>query len=209
MRDVPSLQAKHSRQCALDRPWTPFKGTTKGCSCPQGPVYYVVVRQGRKAIKHRVGRNRKDAERALRRMAVEVDAGAYEAQRNIGFSTWADQWIKSLERMQTTIDSYAGSMKYANRVFCQKPVRRLGPDDVIELNVFLREKGSSPSSRARHLRVLGACLQAAVRHGYASTNAVRLLSPGQKPRPSEKRRPTWKTENWRRSSRRSTTACTG
>jgi hypothetical protein len=74
---VASLQAKHSRQCALGKAWTPFREASAGCTCPQGPVYYVVVREGTKAYKERAGRNRRDAERALRKIAVSVDDGAY------------------------------------------------------------------------------------------------------------------------------------
>jgi hypothetical protein len=38
----------------------------------------------------------------------------------------------------------------------------------------------------KHLRVLGACLQNALRHGYAARNAVRDLPPAEKPRPERK-----------------------
>jgi integrase len=44
----------------------------------------------------------------------------------------------------------------------------------------------SGSTRAKHLRVLGACLQAAVRHEYAARNAVRDLGPSERPRPERK-----------------------
>lgn len=36
--DVASLQAKHSRECSLERPWTTFDKAVKGCSCPVEPV---------------------------------------------------------------------------------------------------------------------------------------------------------------------------
>ena len=42
---------------------------------------------------------------------------------------------------------------------------------------MLRERGCSPSTRAKHLRVLGACLQAAVFYRYADSNPVRELPP--------------------------------
>jgi integrase len=50
----------------------------------------------------------------------------------------------------------------------------------------MRARGASTSTRAKHLRVLGACLQAALRHRYASVNPVRELHPGLKPRPERK-----------------------
>lgn len=183
---MPSLQAKHSRGCALGKAWTRFEHAAVGCSCPQGPVYYVVVREGPSAHKERVGRSRRDAERALRRIAVAVDEGAYRPQPNISFREWGDRWLATLERKPTTVDSYRSTISYAQEVFGSARVRGLGPDEVVRFSEVLRERGSSPSTRAKHLRVLGACLQAAFRHGYASSNPVRALHPAQKPRPERK-----------------------
>jgi integrase len=67
-----------------------------------------------------------------------------------------------------------------------RDVRRLGPEDVERFNRVLRERGRSPSTRAKHLRVLGACLQAAVFYRYAGSNPVRELPPAQRPRPERK-----------------------
>jgi integrase len=44
----------------------------------------------------------------------------------------------------------------------------------------------SASTRAKHLRVLGACLQSAARHGYAARNPVRDLPRAERPRPEQK-----------------------
>lgn len=181
-----SLQAKHSRQCALARTWTPFRDAVSGCTCPQGPVYYVVVREGLKAYKQRVGRNRRDAERALRKIAVSIDEGAYRPQENIGFSDWADRWLTSLERKPGTVASYRSTINLAKEVFANKRVRHLRPDDIARFNEIMRSRGASVSTRAKHLRVLGACFQAAQRHRYASANPVRELHPGMKPRPERK-----------------------
>jgi integrase len=181
-----SLQAKHSRQCALERAWTPFKEASVGCTCPQGPVYYVVVREGRRAYKERVGRNRRDAERALRKIAVSIDDGAYRPQENIGFSDWADRWLVSLERKPSTVGSYRSTINLAKEMFANNRVRRLGPEDITRFNESMRTRGASTSTRAKHLRVLGACLQAAFRHRYAAANPVRELHPALKPRPERK-----------------------
>ena len=51
-----SLQARHTRACATGKPWTTFESATEGCSCQ--PSYYVVVRDGGKLHRERVGRNR-------------------------------------------------------------------------------------------------------------------------------------------------------
>src|ERR1041385_8510342 len=49
-----------------------------------------------------------------------------------------------------------------------------------------RARGCSSSTRAKHLRVLGACLQAAVSYRYAQGNPVRELPSAQRPRPERK-----------------------
>ena len=65
---------------------------------------------------------------------------------------------------------------------------RLGPHvgPVPSRGEALRDRGCSPSTRAKHLRVLGACLQAAIAYRYADSNAVRELPRAQKPRPESK-----------------------
>ena len=181
-----SLQAKHSRTCGSGRAWSAFSVATEGCTCPKGPLYYVVVREGSRADKIRVGRNRRQAERALRKIAVSVDEGEYQPQQNIAFADWADRWLASLEREPSTVRSYGPTLNYAKAVLARKVVRRLRTEDIARLNQVLRERGVAPSTRAKHLRVLGACLQSAVRHGYAARNPVRDLPPAEKPRPERK-----------------------
>jgi hypothetical protein len=160
----------------------------------------VVVREGRKAYKERVGRNRRDAEWALRKIAVSIDDGVYRPQENIGFSDWADRWLVSLERKPSTVGSYRSTINLAKEMFANKPVRRLGPEDITRFNESMRTRGASTSTRAKHLRVLGACLQAAFRHRYAAANPVRELHPALKPDRSEKKPPTSRTRNLRASS---------
>jgi integrase len=110
----------------------------------------------------------------------------YRPQPSIKFSEWADRWIGSLERKTTTINSYRSTVRYAKEVFGDKPVRRLSPQDIVLFNEFLRARNTSPSTRAKHLRVLGACLQAARQHRYTATNPVRELPSAQKPRAERK-----------------------
>jgi site-specific recombinase XerD len=82
----------------------------------------------------------------------------------------------------STIRSYVPTIGYATRTFREKPVRRLSPDVIATFNQLVRGQGLTASTRAKHLRVLGACLQSAVQHGYASTNPVRELPRAEKPR---------------------------
>lgn len=183
---MPSLQANHTRRCALGRIWTPFHAAMDGCTCPDGPFYYVVVRFGEHTHREAVGRDRQRAEIALHRLAAAVEDGAYRPRPTIGFVDWADRWLASLERKPSTIGSYRSTIAHAKETFGNQRVRRIGAEDVARFNRILRERGCSPSTRAKHLRVLGACLQAAVFYRYADSNAVRELPPAQRPRPERK-----------------------
>jgi len=183
---VPSLQARHSDRCALARPWTPFTAEIEGCTCPDGPLYYVVVRTGEQSHKEPVGRDPREAEIVFHRLAAEIDRGHHRPRLNIAFSDWADQWLAALERKPSTVSSYRSTVVHAKDVFGSQRVRALGAEDIARFNLILRDKGCSPSTRAKHLRVLGACLQAAIFYRYAESNPVRELPPAQRPRPERK-----------------------
>jgi integrase len=170
----------------LGRPWTSFEHELAGCTCPDGPLYYVVVRQSDEAHKEPVGHDRRQAELALHRLAVDIENGDYRPRLNISFRDWADRWLASLERKSSTVGSYRSTIVHAKETFGSQRVRALGPEDIARLNLILREKGCSPSTRAKHLRVLGACLQAAVFYRYAESNPVRELPPAQRPRAERK-----------------------
>jgi integrase len=181
-----SLQARHSRTCALGKPWTPFERTSEGCSCPGGPTYYVVVREGRRVHRERAGKNRRQAERALTKIQAHVDDGDFRPQLTIRFAEWGERWLRSLERKDNTIRSYVSTIAYASEAFGDKIVRQLTPADVSAFNRLLRDRGIATSTRAKHLRVLGACLNSAVQHGYAARNPARDLPEAERPRPSRK-----------------------
>jgi integrase len=183
---MPSLQARHSRTCGLGRAWTPFDRTIEGCTCQQGPLYYVVVRDGEHAQKELVGRDRERAAFELQRLTDEIADGRFRPRPSIGFGEWADRWIASLERKPSTVHSYRSTIAHAKDAFGRERVRRIGAEDIARFNGMLRERGCSSSTRAKHLRVLGACLQAAVFFRYADSNAVRELPPAQRPRPERK-----------------------
>jgi len=129
-----SLQAKHSTRCALDRPWTPFDEAVAGCTCPDGPIYYIVVREGDQAHKEAVGRDRQHAQFALHRAAVALEDGDFRPRLNIGFSEWADRWLDSLERKPTTIGSYRSTIVHAKDTFGGQRVRRIGAEDIARFN---------------------------------------------------------------------------
>ena len=166
--------------------WTPFDQATDGCTCPDGPFYYVVVRDGEQRTRRLLGRDRQQAEIALHRLAAAIEDGDYRPRPTIGFVEWADRWLASLERKPSTIGSYRSTIVHAKEIFGGQRVRRIGAEDIARFNLILRERGCSPSTRAKHLRVLGACMQAAVFYRYADSNPVRELPPAQRPRPERK-----------------------
>jgi integrase len=182
---VASLQAKHSRRCALGPRWTSFDKAVAGCTCPDGPAYFVVFRDGQSASREWVGRDRPSAEAKLQDFAGSAVNGD-GLRPNTGFSDWADRWLASLERKPTTVSSYRSTVVHAKRVFGDRPVRFIRAEDIGRFNMTLREAGQSASTRAKHLRVLGACLQAAIFYRYAESNPVRDLPPAQRPRPERK-----------------------
>jgi integrase len=181
-----SLQARHRRTCSLGKPWTAFAGLA-GCDC--GPTYYVVVRDGTKLLRERVGPNRKYAERALTKIQAAEDDGSFVPVKNIGFRAWADQWLAGLERKPNTVASYGQTMKYAKVAFADTPVRRLGVEHIKRFLAVCaaarrnpkRDVAMTSSTRAKHLRVLGVCLESAVKAGYATRNPVRQLPAGERP----------------------------
>lgn len=111
---------------------------------------------------------------------------ALGASLDVGFSDWADRWFRSLERKPSTVASYRSTVVHANALLGRFSVRRIGPAEIAQFNLALREIGCSASTRAKHLRVLGACLEAAVFYGYADSNPVRRLPPAQRPRPERR-----------------------
>lgn len=181
-----SLQARHRRTCALGKPWTPFERALDGCTCPGGPGYYVVVREGRRVHRQRAGKNRRQAERALTKAQATVDEGSFAPQASIRFADWGERWLASLERKQTTIGSYRSTTAYANAAFAHRLVRRLSPADIQRMNTLMREAGIASSTRAKHLRVLAACLNSAIAHGYAARNPVKQLPKSERPRAERK-----------------------
>ena len=183
-----SLQARHTRVCATGKPWTTFVEATDGCTC--SPSYYVVVREGGKLHRERVGRNRKVAERALTKRQAAEDDGSFVPQKAIRFDEWADRWLAGLERKPNTVNGYRTTIRYAKHAFGDVIVRRL---TVEHIKTFLcvctearrGQKGTlamSDSTRAKHLRVLGVCLESAVTAGYAGRNPVRDVPKGERPR---------------------------
>jgi integrase len=181
-----SLQSEHGRGCPRFH-WTRFdREAQEGCTCQRGPMHYVIVREGKKVHREKVGRNRQQAERALRRVAVQVDDGAYQPQRRITFEAWGEIWLERRRAggvKANSCDGYQGTLNVAGALLGHRQMRTIGVDDVHQLLTQMRTNGLSDSTRAKHLRVLHGVFQSAMKAGYAARNPVALLDQGERPSP--------------------------
>jgi integrase len=157
----------------------------------------VVVREGAKLHRERVGQNRREAERALRKVGTRVDDGEWRPQLRISFEAWSARWLASIETKPSTRSDYRSTIAYANAAFGGRDVRRIRGEDILALATRMRDgtaaigggrpgRAISDSTRAKHLRVLHGCFEAAVQHGYAGRNPVRDVPRQQKPRPRKR-----------------------
>lgn len=206
-----SLQARHARNCALGRPWTTFADATKpkGCNCT--PLYHVALRHNGQLVREPVGHNRKEAVRALDGRRGDVARRTYRVLDDIRFDAWADRWLAGITAKPNTRRVYEVSLAYAKRTFGKTKVRDLSPAEVRQFLDLIRDETKkrrslkrkpedgppadvSPATLAKHLRQLGACLQAAISEGYASENPVRLLHKTARPKVA-KSRPSYYTDD--------------
>jgi integrase len=163
-------------------------------------MYHVVSRVGARLVREPVGHNRREAERRLRAIQVQIDQDVYAPPENVSFSEWADRWLAGLRREETTRRTYRSSLEYAKQVIGTKPLRKVTTADVrafldhVELANRARKppRDVSPTTLAKHLRHLGACLQAAKTERLIAENPVRLLAPSARPK-GQKKRPSYFT----------------
>jgi integrase len=195
-----SLQARHSRSCKLGRPWTTFAAATKRSGCTCTPLYHVVLRHEGKLVREPVGHNRREAERALDLRRGDIARRAYRVPEDVPFDEWADRWLAGFTGKKNTRRVYEDTLTYATRVFGQTKARDLTAGDVRRLLDFIRRDSldrrgveAAPATLAKHLRQLGACLQAAVVEGFAVENPVRRLHKTARPKIA-KRRPAYYTD---------------
>jgi integrase len=165
-------------------------------------MYHVASRIGARLVREPVGHSRKEAERRLRAIQVQIDQDAYAPPENVRFADWADRWLADLRREETTRRTYRSSLEYAKQVIGRKPLRKVTTSDV---RAFLDHvervnrsrkppRDVSPTTLAKHLRHLGACFQAAKAERLIAENPVRLLAPSAKPK-TQKKRPSYFTND--------------
>jgi integrase len=199
--------------------WTTFKaadkkvgatveGTLIRCTCT--PLYHVVLRHDGKLVREPVGQNRKEAERSLDARRGDVARRTYRIVEDIRFDEWANRWLDGFTGKPNTKRVYGWTIGYAKRAFGKRHVRDLGAGDVRRFLDLVRDEHLerrsrnrpdnapapepvSPATLAKHLRQLGACLQAAIAEGYATENSVRQLHKSARPKVA-KSRPAYYTD---------------
>ena len=165
-------------------------------------MYHVVSHAGRRLVREAVGHNRKEAERRLRSVEVQIDQATYAPAENVRFYDWCDRWLKGLRREESTRRTYAASLKYAKEAIGNRPLRKITTSDVrafldvIEKANLRRnaDRAVSATTLAKHLRQLGACLQAAKAERLIAENPVRLLAASARPK-TQKKRPSYFTND--------------
>jgi integrase len=195
--------------------WSTFADAAKSKGCTCTPLYYVVHRAEKAGkptlVRDPVGANRKEAERALNARRGDIARRTYRVLEEVRFDEWADRWLAGFTGKQNTRRVYQDSLDYAKRTFGPVRVRDLGAGDVRRFLERVKDETRERRSRnlkpddpppaevtaatlAKHLRQLGACLQAAVAEGYASENPVRLLHKTARPKVA-KSRPAYYTSD--------------
>ena len=172
-----SLQARHSKSCALgSRVWTKGEPDARaGCTC--SPTFYLVASL-KAGGRNPVGKSYSIAKKALTQAQAAQDRGDLLIADNRTFTEWADAWVASLEGPKaTTLDTYAPALEYAKRAFGTKRLRKLTVEDVREFLALMPKL--SGSTRKKHLGTLSRCLQQAVREGKLASNPVERLGQAQ------------------------------
>jgi len=165
-------------------------------------MYHAVSRVNGRLVREPMGHNRKEAERRMRAIQVQIDQNVYDPPENVDFSEWCDRWLAGLRREETTRRTYRSSLTYAKQAIGKKPLRKVTTSDV---RAFLdhveranrsrkRPREVSSTTLAKHLRHLGACLQAAKAERLIADNPVRLLASSAKPK-AQKKRPSYFTND--------------
>jgi integrase len=162
-----TLRVAHTRSCpnanktALDS-----AGVRSGCTCT--PSYYTSHRDGTgKAIKGPRVRDRRTADRALRKLLVQIDEGRTDLSRpkSATFAEWADKYLEILEengRRNSTVRAYEPTVGYANAVFGSVALRQIGNDELRRFVQKIRANKSGDATCSKHLRHLSAILSAAI-----------------------------------------------
>ncbi len=176
-----SLRVAHQRGCpnasrtSLD--------SLAGCRCKPSPSYYTLYRDRLgKPVKGARVRNRQVADRALRKLLVDLDEGRVGIAQPAGdprtFDEWADEYLVNLERDKgdkgSTIRAYRSTLGFARPIIGHLELDEIGQP---ELRLFVRstragKRGGADATVHKHLRHLRAILNAAVEEGFMAHNPL-------------------------------------
>ncbi len=155
--------------------------SVKGCKCKPGPSYYTFHR-GRdgKPVKGPRVRDRQVAERALRKLQVEIDEGrvGQERPKTKTFTEWADEYLGILAKRSknSTVVAYRATLNaYATEALGSTPLAAIGNPELRQLEEAIRKAKSSPATLSKHLRHVSAILQAAKDDGLIPENPAPLF----------------------------------
>jgi integrase len=174
-----SLRVAHQGSCAESNKTS--LDSLDGCTCK--PAYYTFHRRsdGTPAKGPRV-HNRQVADRALRKLLVELDedraeVGPRRPRDRTTFDEWADDYLANLEtdkrRKGSTIRAYEGTLSYARPILGGLELDEIGLPEIRLVLRAIRAGGArSDATVHKHLRHLRAILTAAVEEGKTTTNAL-------------------------------------
>jgi integrase len=157
-------------------------GRGRGCKCQ--PSFYTFHRnRNGDSVKGSRVKSRQVADRALRKLQVEIDERRVGQSRpkELTFGEWADEFerhtearVNSGDLKPRTLTGYRESIALGRLSFADVPLREIGSSELRDL--YGRLEGQKPASRLRHLRQLGACFSAAVDDSHLAVNPVALFT---------------------------------
>jgi integrase len=191
-----SVRIAHQRGCP-NATRTALSSVGRGSGCECKPSYYTFHRDklGRPVKGKRV-RDRRAADQAATVLQGDIDAKRLGLHRreDVTFAEWADRWTAGDERAggdqrkENTKRDYKWMIEHAKEAFGDAHLSELTGTDVERFLHALTKAGTergttpTPTTLAKHLRYLHACLEEAVPR-YLPANPVDLLPKGRKPKP--------------------------
>jgi integrase len=148
----------------------------KGCRCK--PAYYTFHRAGGTAVKGPRVHDRQTADRALRRLQVDIDEGRIGGAsrlRSKTFDDWSAEYVDNLRlggRRESTIRAYGPTVRYASAAFGASLLADVGNPQLRAFVSALREHRAGDATVAKHLRQLGAIFESASDDGLCPFNPV-------------------------------------
>jgi integrase len=169
-----SLRVAHARGCAHEQ--RTALTSLRGCTC--SPSFYTSHRgsDGRPVKGPRL-KDRRTADRALRKLQVAIDEGRADVGRTekISFNEWADRYEAILDagtQRGATVRAYRATVSYGRRVFGKLLLSAIGDDDLRRFEAAIRENGGGDATVAKHLRHLSAMFSQALEDGRLDVNPV-------------------------------------